>query len=180
MFPHPPPGDPPGERASFRHPGVDEDGNHVMRPESMIGRRNEHYPGDAVYAQRTAWDGQRAPQLDLMPTYTGKHFVLNAFHLNSRALSAFEKMPRRRHRLPGCWSQDDFVVTDEATGTVAVKTRQATPVRLAGPAGSAGAQQFTFRSQRSGRGVDLSTGKVVPLRRSRKLGPQTSLVRFAP
>ncbi|HEY0003072.1 MAG TPA: hypothetical protein VGB74_21650, partial [Actinoplanes sp.] len=133
-------------RGWFRHPGVDEDGNHVMRLEQVIGWRNEHYPGDAVYAQRTAWDGhpleavavlkdaqltgwaqqmvtdgQLAPQLDLLVSNTNRRVGLNAFHLISRDLPAFTGLPASRYRLPGGWDQPDFVFTDETAGAVAVK-----------------------------------------------------------
>lgn len=133
-------------RGWFRHGGVDEDGHRAMRLEQLIGWRNEHYPGDVVYAQRTAWDGhpveaaavlrdprlvgwaqqmvadgQFAPQLDLLVSNTSRRVGLNAFHLVARDLPVFERLPASPHRLPGGWDQPDFVFTDEVAGAVAIK-----------------------------------------------------------
>lgn len=133
-------------RSWFRHPAVDDDGNHAMRLEQTIGWRNEHYPGDMVYAQRTAWDGhpveaaavlrdarivgwaqqmvadgQFAPQLDLLVSNTSRRVGLNAFHLVARDLPVFEGLPASPHRLPGGWDRPDFVFTDEVAGAIAVK-----------------------------------------------------------
>ncbi|MEU4160863.1 hypothetical protein [Actinoplanes sp. NPDC026670] len=136
-------------RGWFRFPGVDDDGHRAMRLEQVIGWRNEHYPGDMVYAQRTAWDGhpleavatfgdpeltgwaqqmiadgQFAPQLKLLLTNTSRRVGLNAFHLISRDLAAFERLPTSPHRLPGGWDRPDFVFTDETAGAVAIKRGQ--------------------------------------------------------
>ncbi|MBT0773491.1 hypothetical protein KIH74_31380 [Kineosporia sp. J2-2] len=133
-------------RALFRLPGVDEEGNHVMRLESVIGWRNEHYPGDAVYAQRTAWDGhpleavgvfgdprlagyaqqmvadgQFAPQIDLLLANTGNRVGLNAFHLISRDLPGFGRLAPSNDRLPMGWDRPDVLFTDETAGVVALK-----------------------------------------------------------
>jgi len=132
-------------RAWFRYPGVDENGHRAMRLEQAIGWRNEHYPGDTVYAQRTAWDGhpleaaavfgdpalagwarqaiadgQLAPQLDLLTSNTSRRVGLNAFHLIARDLAVFQQLVSSE-RLPGGWDQPDFVFTDETAGAVAVK-----------------------------------------------------------
>jgi hypothetical protein len=133
-------------RGWFRHPAEDEDGKRAMRLEQMIGWRNEHYPGDMVYAQRTAWDGhpleaaavlkdrrivgwaqqmvadgQLAPQLDLLVSNTSRRVGLNAFHFIARDLPTFQSLPASPERLPGGWDRPDFVFTDEETGAVAIK-----------------------------------------------------------
>jgi hypothetical protein len=133
-------------RGWFRHPAEDENGKRAMRLEQMIGWRNEHYPGDMVYAQRTAWDGhpleaaavlqdrrivgwaqqmvadgQLAPQLDLLVSNTSRRVGLNAFHFISRDLPVFQQLPASPERLPGGWDRPDFVFTDEEAGAVAIK-----------------------------------------------------------
>ncbi len=133
-------------RGWFRHPAEDEDGKRAMRLEQMIGWRNEHYPGDMVYAQRTAWDGhpleaaavlkdrrivgwaqqmvadgQLAPQLDLLVSNTSRRVGLNAFHFISRDLPVFQQLPASPEQLPGGWDRPDFVFTDEEAGAVAIK-----------------------------------------------------------
>lgn len=133
-------------RGWFRHPAEDDDGKRAMRLEQMIGWRNEHYPGDMVYAQRTAWDGhpleaaavlkdprivgwaqqmvadgQLAPQLELLVANTSRRVGLNAFHLIARDLPVFEGLAASPARLPGWWDKPDFVFTDEEAGAVAIK-----------------------------------------------------------
>lgn len=134
-------------RSWFRHPGEDADGNRGMRIETQIGWRNEPYPGDLVYVQRTDWDGhpieavaafqdpdmvgwahqmiadgQLAPQLDLLvSTSLYTRVGLNAFRFVARDWPAFQKLADTGARLPGRWGAPDFVFTDETDACVAIK-----------------------------------------------------------
>ncbi|MDP9793014.1 hypothetical protein J2S43_001526 [Catenuloplanes nepalensis] len=134
-------------RGWFRHPGEDADGHRGMRIETQIGWRNEPYPGDLVYVQRTDWDGhplqavavlqdpaltgwahqmvedgQLAPQLDLfLSTSLYTRVGLNAFRFVSRDWPAFQRLRDSGARLPARWEAPDFVFTDETVACVAVK-----------------------------------------------------------
>lgn len=133
-------------RARFRHFDVDADGNRLCRLETVIGWRNEVYPGEIAYAQRTAWDsspvmasavfadadltgwtqemiadGQFGPQLSLMLTNSSTRVGLNATRMLARDLPAFEALAASASRLPVNWDAPDFVFTDETDGAIAVK-----------------------------------------------------------
>jgi hypothetical protein len=133
-------------RSWFRYPAEDPDGNRAMRIETQIGWRNEPYPGDIVYAQRTDWDGhpieaaavfgdpeivgwcqemvadgQLAPQLELLATNGWDRVGLNAFRFIATDLPAFQALPASASRLPGRWDAPDFAFTDEVNGCLAVK-----------------------------------------------------------
>ena len=43
-------------RAAFRYPMLDADGSRAMRAETIVGWRDDHYPGDVTYAERPSWD----------------------------------------------------------------------------------------------------------------------------
>ena len=43
-------------RAAFRYPTLDADGYQAMRAETIVGWRDDHYPGDVTYAERPSWD----------------------------------------------------------------------------------------------------------------------------
>ncbi|MGO4533602.1 hypothetical protein [Leifsonia sp. 2MCAF36] len=136
-------------RGYFRHFDVDADGYRVARLETVIGWRNEVYPGEIAYAQRTAWDsspvmapavfadpklvgwtqemiadGQFAPQLSLMLTNSSTRVGLNATRMLARDLPAFEALAASGERMPVNWDAPDFVFTDEADGAIAVKNGQ--------------------------------------------------------
>ncbi|MCH5676562.1 Tat pathway signal sequence domain protein [Streptomyces gilvus] len=133
-------------RGSFRVLDVDKDHCRISRLESVIGWRNEVYPGETAYASRTAWDsnpvmsaavfkdpdivgwtqemiadGQLYPQLDLQVTNTSARVGLNALRFVSRDWDDFQSLPARPARIPTAWDQPDFVVTDEENGCLAVK-----------------------------------------------------------
>ncbi|MFJ4833784.1 Tat pathway signal sequence domain protein [Streptomyces sp. NPDC088747] len=133
-------------RGRFRVIDVDETGARVARIETVIGWRNEVYPGEIAYASRTAWDshplmaaavfkdpdivgwtqemvadGQFHKQLDLLINHTWTRVGLAALRLVSRDFDAFEALPNRPGRVPTDWDKPDFVFTDEETGCIAVK-----------------------------------------------------------
>jgi len=136
-------------RAYFRNVDIDPDGNRISRCETVIGWRNEIYPGlpayiqptradsnpvmaAAVFADRdlTGWaqemvlDGQFGPQLDLQLTDTSNRVGLNALRAIARDLPAFRALPTSPARMPSGWDAPDFVFTDEVDGAVAVKNGQ--------------------------------------------------------
>lgn len=133
-------------RGFFRHEGVDEEGHRVMRLESVIGWRNEHYAGEVVYVTPTdkdvnplqassafptpqllGWsqemvaDGQLGPMLDLLHTDASARIGLNAARFVMRDLARFRDAAPSAERLPGGWGRPDFVFADPVTGAVAVK-----------------------------------------------------------
>ncbi|WP_345438564.1 hypothetical protein [Microbacterium gilvum] len=133
-------------RGWFRHEGVDDEGHRVMRLESAIGWRNEHYAGEIVYVTPTdkdvnplqassafptpelvGWsqemveDGQLGPILELLHTDTSARIGLNAARFIMRDLPHFEAAASSSARLPSGWGQPDFAFADPVTGAVAVK-----------------------------------------------------------
>ncbi|WP_030661942.1 hypothetical protein [Streptomyces cellulosae] len=133
-------------RGRFRVVDVDETGSRVSRIETVIGWRNEVYPGEIAYASRTAWDshplmsaavfkdpdivgwtqemmddGQFYNQLDLHVTNLTPRVGLAALRLVSRDLDAYQALPARPGRIPTGWDQPDFLFTDEENGCLAVK-----------------------------------------------------------
>ncbi|MFI5880405.1 Tat pathway signal sequence domain protein [Streptomyces sp. NPDC051554] len=133
-------------RGRFRVVDVDGDNARVSRTETVIGWRNEVYPGAIAYASRTAWDshplmsaavfkdpelvgwtqemvedGQLYPQLQLIATYDWTRVGLNALRLVSRDWDDYQSLASRPGRLPTGWNSPDFVFTDEENGAVAVK-----------------------------------------------------------
>jgi hypothetical protein len=137
-------------RGYFRYVDVDAEGNRIAYLESVVGWRNETYPGALCYAHRTDWDanpvefaaafpdpeivgwaqeqladGQFYNALTLLTTsqiYT--RVGLNAFRLVSRDWPAFQKLPKSPSRLPADWDGPDYVFTDEISGVVALKHGQ--------------------------------------------------------
>lgn len=133
-------------RGRFRVVDVDETGARVSRIETVVGWRNEVYPGEIAYASRTAWDshplmsaavfkdpdivgwtqemladGQFYKQLDLHVHHTWTRVGLAALRLVSRDWDAFQALPARPGRIPTAWDRPDFVFTDEENGVLAVK-----------------------------------------------------------
>lgn len=133
-------------RGRFRVVDVDETGARISRIETVIGWRNEVYPGETAYASRTVWDshplmsaavfkdpdivgwtqemmadGQFYRQLDLLINHTWTRVGLAALRLVSRDLAAYQALPARPGRIPTDWDRPDFVFTDEENGCLAVK-----------------------------------------------------------
>jgi hypothetical protein len=133
-------------RGRFRVVDVDVDGCRIARTETVIGWRNEVYPGEIAYASRDAWDshplmsaavfndpdlvgwtqelmddGQFYKQLNFIATYNWTRVGLTALRLLSRDLDAFLALPARPNRLPTGWGAPDFVLSDEDNGALAVK-----------------------------------------------------------
>ncbi|TDT97482.1 hypothetical protein EDD99_5622 [Streptomyces sp. 846.5] len=137
-------------RGIFRYQAQDAEGNRAMRIETMIGWRNEPFPGDVVYGERTSWDdspisatatfldpdligyaqqmvadGQFSTQLALLVSNSLYSRVgLNAFKFLARDLAVFQAQPASAARLPGRWDGPDFTFTDEVNGCLAVKRGQ--------------------------------------------------------
>ena len=133
-------------RGLFHPIDVDEAGARVARVETVVGWRNEAYPGSVNYASRVVWDcnpvmaavafqdadligrtqemladGQFYPQLDLMVSNSWDRVGMNALRLVSRDWPAFQTLPTRPNRMPTGWDEPDFVFTDEEAGAIAVK-----------------------------------------------------------
>jgi hypothetical protein len=136
-------------RARFRHFDVDADGNRLCRLETVIGWRNEVYPGIADYvqpsrvdgsaimaagvfgdadlsgwAQEMVADGQLGPQLDLYSTDLASRVGLASARTIARDLPGFQSQPPSSSRMPVGWDAPDFVFTDEVAGAVALKHGQ--------------------------------------------------------
>lgn len=136
-------------RGSFRVIDVDKDHHRISRIETVIGWRNEVYPGETAYASRTAWDsnplmsaavfkdpdiigwtqemvadGQLYPQLNLQATHPWTRVGLNALRFLSRDWPNFQALAARPARIPTAWDRPDFVLTDEENGCIAVKNGQ--------------------------------------------------------
>ena len=132
-------------RLPFRSPMPDADGNRAMRAETIVGWRDDHYPGDVTYAERPSWDASSlyvaAATLD--PALVGaaqQMFEDNQF-FGSLAdqmketgfrstvglldtpdqYELLKAQPPSPHRLPMTPGQPDFVWADEEDGVVAVK-----------------------------------------------------------
>lgn len=133
-------------RGWFRHEGFTAEGERVMRLESVVGWRNEHYAGEAVYATPTdkdvnpmqaasvfptrelvGWtqemidDGQLGPMLSLLHTDRSSRIGLNAARFIIHDLPRFREASASAARLPAGWGQPDFLFADETAGVVAVK-----------------------------------------------------------
>ncbi|KJK11428.1 hypothetical protein UB45_13295 [Terrabacter sp. 28] len=133
-------------RGWFRHEGADTEGNRVMKLETIIGWRNEHYPGEADYAvpldkdinpmqaaatfptaefvgwtQELVADGQLGPMLELLHTDLSSRIGLTAGRFIMKDLPAFLRHAASPARLPGGWDQPDFLFADELDGVVALK-----------------------------------------------------------
>lgn len=133
-------------RGWFRHEGFGADGERVMRLESVVGWRNEHYSGLVVYATPTdkdvnpmqaasvfpsrelvGWtqemidDGQFGPILETLHTDRSSRIGLNAARFLIHDLPSFRAVAPSGKRLPAGWGQPDFLFADATTGVLAVK-----------------------------------------------------------
>lgn len=133
-------------RAIFRYPAMDADGNRAMRIETIIGWRDEHYPGGIVYVERPTWDASvlYAAAATLDPQSIG--YVQQMFDDNQFFAAVQKEMeqnsslrvtvgllgvpdqydllkaqPPSSARLPMTPGQPDFVFSDEEDGVVAIK-----------------------------------------------------------
>ena len=132
-------------RAAFRYPMLDADGNRAMRAETIVGWRDDHYPGDVTYAERPSWDASTlyiaAATLD--PVLVGaaqQMFADNQFFGSLRdqmketgfratvglldtpdQYELLRAQPPSAHRLPMTPGLPDFVWADAEDGVVALK-----------------------------------------------------------
>ena len=136
-------------RAVFRYPALDARGYRAMRIESVVGWRDEHYPGDVCYGERTTWDASPlyAAAATLDPDaagYAQQMFADNQFfesieeNIDKQSglrtttgllgipdqYEALKALPATANRLPMSSGQPDFVFADEEDGVVAVKHGQ--------------------------------------------------------
>ncbi|MDQ2800879.1 MAG: hypothetical protein M3Y13_14705, partial [Armatimonadota bacterium] len=132
-------------RTPFRYPMLDADGNRAMRAETIVGWRDDHYPGDVTYAERPSWDASTlyAAAATLDPALVGaaqQMFADNQFFASLRGqmketgfrstvgllgtpdqYALLQAQPPSPHRLPMAPGQPDFVWTDEEDGVLALK-----------------------------------------------------------
>jgi hypothetical protein len=137
-------------RGPFRYVDVDDAGARVARAETVVGWRNEHFPGEITYTGRTAWDctplmappvfkdddltgwaqeqiadNQFYPTLArLLSTSLPTRVGLSAMRLVQRDWPDFQALPPSASRLPMNWDAPDLVFTDEEDGVIAVKHGQ--------------------------------------------------------
>ena len=132
-------------RAPFRYPMPDAEGRPAMRAETIVGWRDDHYPGDVTYAELPSWDASTlyvaAATLD--PALVGAAQQMFAdgqffgslrdqmketgFRATVGLLEApdqyelLKAQPPSAHRLPMTPGRPDFVWADEEDGVVVVK-----------------------------------------------------------
>jgi hypothetical protein len=134
-------------RANFRHPSVDEAGNHVMRLEQVIGWRDHHFPGYLTYAQRGTRDASalQVAAITLDPMLVGaaqqmiadnQFFASEVEAMKDTAqplrttigrletpdqYELIQAQPKQTLRLPMTPGQPDYLFSDEEDGVVALK-----------------------------------------------------------
>lgn len=134
-------------RSYFRYPGVDDEGNAVMRIEAVVGWRDGgHYPGDVTYGDRgIAWDAtplmtaaltldDRAVGMAQQMIRDNQFFKMVTKKLEIKGMRATRsllhipyeyelivKQPRSNFQMPMSKQSPDFVFSDEEDGVVAVK-----------------------------------------------------------
>jgi hypothetical protein len=131
-------------RARFRYPSVDADGNRAMRIETIVGWRDNHYPGNVTYLERPTWDASAlciaaATADPALGGYVQQMFEDNQYFAsvveqmkaatNLRVTmglldgpdeyAAVQSLPKSETRLP--MNGPDFAWADEQDGVVAVK-----------------------------------------------------------
>ncbi len=132
-------------RGIFRYPALDALGNRAMRIETIVGWRDEHYPGAVCYGERPTWDASTlysaAATLDpeaigyaqqmladnqffqsvdeQLKQNTGLRVTTGLLRLPDQyaLLTAQAPSPKRLPMSPG---QPDFVFADEEDGVVAI------------------------------------------------------------
>jgi hypothetical protein len=132
-------------RAPFRYPLTDADGFRAMRAETVIGWRDDHFPGNVTYGQRPTWDASPftaaaaitdpyligAAQQQLAD---GQFFSVLAQKVAEKGIRCTNALlgipdayatviaqPPQATRLPMTPGQPDFVFSDEEDGVVALK-----------------------------------------------------------
>lgn len=132
-------------RAVFRYPLIDTDGHRAMAVETVIGWRDDRYPGYITYAQRPTRDGgpfQAAvatmdpvllgyarQMLDDGQFFAAMHGVMQegGFRVTAGLLHTpdhyeiIRNLPAGDHHLPMTPGEPDFVFSDEENGVVAIK-----------------------------------------------------------
>jgi hypothetical protein len=133
-------------RSYFRYPELDDDGNRVMRAETIVGWRDEgHYPGDITYGERPTWDASAiyCAAATLSPGAVGafqqmtadnQFFATVARTMKSQGLrptagmlgvpdqyELLKAQPASSVRLPMSAGQPDFAWADETDGVLAIK-----------------------------------------------------------
>ena len=133
-------------RAPFRYAALDDEGHRAMRLETVIGWRDNKYPGPVIYGQKPARDASaldaayatRDPRLigyaqqmiadnqffGSLVTVMSENSSLRNTHgllLAPDAYQSINAMPPSPHRLPMSLGAPDFVFTDEEDGVVALK-----------------------------------------------------------
>lgn len=131
-------------RAVFRYPMLDPEGNRAMRLETVVGWRDDHYPGRITYIERVGWDSSplgaaAVTQSKKAIGYAQQMFEDNQFfnavknqmeHSGFRVTASLLPVPDHYeilkdrspspYRLPMAGSQPDFVWADEENGVLAV------------------------------------------------------------
>ncbi len=138
-----------GARGVFRYPALDAQGYRAMRIESVVGWRDEHYPGDVCYGERTTWDASplytAAATLDPDAVgYAQQMFADNQFFESIKEntdkqgglrtttgllgipdqYELLKSQPDSAKRLPMSNGQPELVFADEEDGVVAIKHGQ--------------------------------------------------------
>lgn len=132
-------------RAPFRYPALDADGNRAMRAETIVGWRDDHYPGDVTYAERPSWDASSlyiaAATLDpLLVGAARQMFADNQFFASLQdqmketgfratmgllatpdQYELLQAQPPSARALPMSTGQPDFAWADAEDGVVALK-----------------------------------------------------------
>ncbi len=132
-------------RAYFRFPSFDNEGYKAMRMETVVGWRDNHYPGGITYAQRDSWDGTplQIAAVTMSPKLIGfakqmiddnqlyhimaEHIKTSDFRTTAGLLPMPDQLdvinvqPKTPYELPMTETQPDFAFTDEEDGVVAVK-----------------------------------------------------------
>ncbi|KUM73277.1 carbohydrate binding domain-containing protein [Streptomyces curacoi] len=133
-------------RMVFRHPSLDRDGHRAMRLETVVGWRDNEYPGKVAYDQDAKWDGhalKMAAQIkdpDLVSyarqsladgqafqSLADSHAATVSARTNLNLLSTADdyayisKATGSGAKLPMTPGAPDFVFSDEENGLVAIK-----------------------------------------------------------
>lgn len=133
-------------RMVFRHPAVDRDGYRAMRLETVVGWRDNEYPGKVAYDQDAKWDGHalklaaqiKDPDLtsyarqsladgQAFQSLADSHAATVSARTNLNLLSTADDYAYvdgaigNGAKLPMTPGAPDFVFSDEENGLVAVK-----------------------------------------------------------